>query len=32
MEGLICQKDKAGMIAKYVDTEIYRKINNKPQD
>ena len=32
MEGLIWQKDKAGMIAKYVDTEIYRKINNKPQD
>lgn len=32
MEGLIWQKDKAGIIAKYVDTEIYRKINNKPQD
>lgn len=30
MEELIWQKDKAGMLAKYVDTEIYRKINNKP--
>jgi chromosomal replication initiation ATPase DnaA len=30
MEELIWQKDKAGILAKYVDTEIYRKINNKP--
>ena len=27
IEGLIWQKHKAGILAKYVDTEIYRKIN-----